>query len=104
MPKTVPPQLEVRTRPPASMRTCAADGIKKPKVDPLNSEGPLIRPKESTNVHNNCSEAAKASWAMRQANSRATGIQNSTASGSGIATDGSATANLKYNNTPAVLF
>src|SRR5260370_4364526 len=78
---SIPAQV---SKPLTSMRTRAADGIKKPKIDPLNAEAsPLtIQPKESTTKHNNHSEAAKVSWATCWANSGATRIQNSASSGS----------------------
>ena len=59
------------------MRTQAADGITKPKVDPLNSEAPRVRPQESITKHNNHSEGAKISCrANGKANKSAVNMGN----------------------------
>ena len=43
------------------MRTRSANGIKKAKIDPLNSEAPP-HPKESITKRNNRTEGAKVGW------------------------------------------
>ena len=48
------------------MWTRSANGIKKAKIDPLNSEAPP-HPKESITNRNNLTESAKAGWGTRRA-------------------------------------
>ncbi|KAF8316236.1 uncharacterized protein EI90DRAFT_3021655 [Cantharellus anzutake] len=47
--------------------THGSKGIVKPKVDPLNAEGPVIPPKESITMLKNWSLSMKQSWAHRKA-------------------------------------
>src|SRR5258708_38715623 len=72
---STPAQLQNSTM--TGMRTQAADGITKPKVDPLNSEAPRVRPQESITKHNNHSEGAKISCrANGKANKSAVNMGN----------------------------